>query len=181
MALAPPPSMLSMEEYRANSISGEEGTRAANGEMSSIYGKEKEPIPSGLTTLHDEDLEPITQFLVDRAMNPFVTFVGKLRNLRVKKALCFWKRQPDLDTEVMDTEVMDTDRNVVNARTMTAVARAMLSVMAITSLVAPIAILNAVEQPWLRILIVALFAQAFATSIEFVGTRSVPLYMLIAA
>ncbi|KAF1840534.1 uncharacterized protein K460DRAFT_411117 [Cucurbitaria berberidis CBS 394.84] len=170
MALSDSPSKEYMRKYRSNSGSGKGGTRAANGELMSIYGQENELVPSDLTTLDDEELEPIANFIVDWLMNPFVDYIGT-RFQRFWHKLLYGKMRP----------AEGDDIEAVNARTISAIARAFVSVMAILFLVAPIATLDSIQQPKLRILVMALFGQLFATSAQFMGSRSVPLYMLITA
>lgn len=160
MASSHVPSKMYMDLYRTLLGSNEGVLRAANGELLCDYGQVGDPIPSDMMAMHDDDLEPLTQFLIDRLLNPFFKYIGgPFRHFICKK--------PELKE--------------VNTRTISTVAKAVVCILAILSLATPIGTLNVIEQPTLRIVVMALFAQAFAASVQCMGSRAVPVYMLITA
>ncbi|KAF1946244.1 hypothetical protein EJ02DRAFT_248175 [Clathrospora elynae] len=171
MALAPSPSKVFTRKYRLFNSIGGRSIRAANGEMSSIYGRDGDPIPSNLATADNEDLEPMAQFVNDWLMNPFIDYVG-----RPFQSLCF-----SLPMYEGNRPTTGDGMDVVNARTISAVAEAFVCVVAILVLIAPIATINTIQGQTLRIVVIPLFCFLFAASAQFMGPRSMPLYTLVTA
>ncbi|KAH7399505.1 hypothetical protein BKA66DRAFT_165977 [Pyrenochaeta sp. MPI-SDFR-AT-0127] len=169
MALSDSPSKLYMNKYRVNSGIRQATLRAANGEMLSRYGQENEPVPSNLGTLDAEDLEPTAQFIADWLMEPFLDYVDT-------PARILWSKVPIVGKKYSDS---DLPRKYVGASTISAIARCFVCMMAILSLATPIATLDIVKQPKLRIIVMTLFGQAFAAAAQFMGPRFIPLFSLI--
>ncbi|CAO2656935.1 Nn.00g057380.m01.CDS01 [Neocucurbitaria sp. VM-36] len=170
IALSPSPTQLFMDVYRINSGVGKEGMRAANGEMLSVYGNVGDPVPPNFGTIDRKDLEPIENFIVGWLMNPFINYI-------VAPPQKLWLRlmYPN------KISTMDVGLEKVDGRIISTIARALVCVVAILSLAAPIATLNVVEQTKLRIIIMTLFGQVFAALAQFMGNRSLPYYTLITA
>ena len=172
MASSLSPSKLSLIEYRIHARCNEPGSRAANGEMSSLYGREEEPVPSYLFAIVDEDFEPMAQ-LVATWLLDFVDYViQSLRGLRNKALGCFG---------CLNASPPSDDDMRVGAGTVSAIGKVLVCAVAILSLVAPIVTLNYVENQKMRLVVMTAFAQAFALPAQFMGHRSVPMYTLITA
>lgn len=168
VASAPSPSKRSMDDYRV--ISGCESgrSRAANGESLSLYGKKGAPVPTHLATICAEDFEPVAQAIEEWLMDHFLELVGDPFRSVLSKIPIVGKRVKSTGPTT-----------VVDASVISALARAFMVMIAILCLTAAIFTLEVVKRPKVRILVVALFAQAFALPIQFLGSHSLPLYTLI--
>ncbi|KAJ4372391.1 hypothetical protein N0V83_004165 [Neocucurbitaria cava] len=171
MTLSPSPKQLFMDAYRINGRFGEGSMRAPNGELASIYGRKGEPVPPNLGTLYRPESEPLEDFIVDRLMNPFLKYVGEpFKSLWVKLSMY---RDGD---STMEVGFWDVDARIISA-----IARAIVCVIAILSLAAPIATLNVIKETKLRIVVMTLFGQLFAMLAQFLGSGSLEYYILITA
>lgn len=162
MALAPPPSKRSIDEWRVLSTSNNEKSRAANGDLLASYGARGEPVPDHLATIFDEDFDPITEFIADWLMNPFLELVTAPFRSILPKIPIVGKR----------FQTRDPSRESVDASTMAALAKALLVIVAILCLTAAIFTLEEVKRLKVRILVVALYALVFALPVQYLGPHT---------
>jgi hypothetical protein len=169
MALAPSPSNSSMDAFRTNSRLGTTSGRAANGESLLLYGESGTPAPYYVAALWAEHFDPFEHALVTWLMNPFLEIVYKpFRSFLLKLPMISkWFENKDPNVEIVSTG------------TIFAFAKAFMVVMAILFLTAAIFTLQVVKSPKVRIMTMGLFAQVFALPVQFLGSRSLPLYTLV--
>ncbi|KAF2026515.1 hypothetical protein EK21DRAFT_73997 [Setomelanomma holmii] len=169
MALAPPPSKLGLEAYRAYSGIDHGGRRAANGQLLSRYGGERDPVPSYLAAIDNEDLAPVAQIMTDWVMNPFAEyFIAPLRRGMIKT--------PFLRNLLRN---QDPCVRAVGGNVMEALSKHVVIATAVLCLTAAVITLDAVKSQRLKIMTVALFALVFALPAQYMGSRSLPLFTLI--
>lgn len=169
--MAPPPTTRAMDEHRL-SIGRDAGSEwAVNGVLKSVYGKEGTPVPSHVATIHSEDLDPIAQVVADWLMDPFLDYVSKPFRSVLSKLPLVGKR----------FKRSGSGKKFVSTSAITAIAKVSITMTVIVFLSGAIALLDIVENTKRRILLIMLFAQVFAVSVQFVGSRSIPTYMLIIA
>ena len=171
IASAPSPTKRSMDDYRANSGFDSGRTRAANGRSVLWYGLAGEPVPHQLATIHNDGFDPVAQAIADWLMDPFLELISKPFRSFLRSMPIVGKRfrQRDLNDPVVGA----------GASTISALARAFMVMIAILCMTAAILTLQVVKDPKRRILVLALFGQAFALPIQFLGPQSLPLYTLI--
>jgi hypothetical protein len=169
MALSKSPSKSGMAGYRAHSGSDYGGRRAVNGQLLSRYGKDGDPVPLYLGAIHSEDLDPISHILANWMMNPFLDLVvSPVRRLMLKVPMVrdlLKSKEPDV--------------RAVDASVIRALSKYIVIATAILCLTAAILTLDAVRDSKLRIMTVSLYAMAFALPAQYMGSRSLPLYILI--
>jgi hypothetical protein len=159
-----------MRKYRAYSGAGIGSTRAANGELASMYGYKGDPVPSNLATADNEDLEPMAQFVLVWVVNPINDYVvAPLHHLYNR--LMTRQSRPSSDCGM----------DVANERTVSAIANTLVYVIAILVLIAPIATFNNIEDQSLRIAVMPLFCLLLTASAQLMGPRSMPLFTLVTA
>ena len=158
-----------MDKFRVNSGAKIGVKRAANGDFLSNYGEIGSPAPVEYATIRDDDLEPMDRFVVEWLLNPFVDYIGPPWRWILRHMPIFGKSRLNNKSESESVEL----------RAINAVARALVCVSAVLSLIVPIATLNAIQYPTLRIVVMALYAQAFAITVECLGVRSMPIFTLI--
>jgi hypothetical protein len=169
MTLAPLPSQRSMDAFRIKSGCGTTSGRAANGESLLFYGQIGTPAPYCVATLCADHFEPFEQAITTWLMDPFLeTFWNPFRSF-LSTLPIFCKM----------FENKDTDVEVVGTGTISAFARAFMVAIAILFLTAAIFTLQVVKSPKVRIMTMGLFAQVFALPMQFLGSRSLPLYTLV--
>jgi hypothetical protein len=174
MSLAPSPSKVMMCRYRIVSRIGNGSKRSANGELVSNYGYDGEPIPRNLATADNEDLEPMAQFVYDWLANPINEYlIAPTRRL--------WYNVPVNRRRHPTVDVDGYGMDAANAKFLSAVANAFVYVIAILVLIAPIATFNSIQNQTLRIVAMPLFCLVLVASAQLMGTRSMPLFMLVTA
>ena len=169
IALAPLPTKRSMDEYRifGGCVSGK--ARAANGRSVLWYGRAGEPVPHQLATIHNDGFDAVAQAIADWLMDPFLELITQPFRSLLRKIPIVGKKYRHGNPDVP----------MVGASTIMALARAFMVMIAILCLTAAILTLQVVKDPKMRILVVALYAQAFALPIQFLDPQSLPLYTLI--
>ncbi|KAF1835428.1 hypothetical protein BDW02DRAFT_597308 [Decorospora gaudefroyi] len=174
---SPSPSNVFMRMFRISNRTGpgNDGLRAANGEMTLMYRQEGEPIPFYLMAEDNEDLEPMAQFVMVWLMNPVNDWI-------IAPAQRFWHRMPfyprkRLHGESDDPEAYGVD--VVNSRTLSAVANALVYVIAILILLAPIATFNTIQGQTLRIAIMPFFCLVLVGAAQLMGSSTTPMFTLV--
>lgn len=160
-----------MDKYRVNCNLGEGSERAANGMMLREYGEKGDSVPLHCATICDDDLEPMAKFLADWLMDPFTEYVVEPIRSLVRLESPFTKADTKDDDKIEHVGIP-----VING-----IAKAFVSTLAILSLAIPIGALSVLEKPVLRFVVMTLFGHAFAMSVQFMGARSIPTYMLITA
>jgi hypothetical protein len=170
MATAPSPTKRSLEMYRKIVALK---TRAANGELISLYGKKGDPVPPYLGTICDEDDDddPLERLIINWLMDPFLELITNP----------FRSILPNLPIVGKRFKGTDPEQKLVDHRIVAALAKAVMVMIAILLLTAAILTLNEMQDSRKRILVAALFAQLFALPIQFLGSRALPLYMLVIA
>jgi hypothetical protein len=173
-SMSPPPSKVFMRKYRIVSRVGKGDTRAANGEMASMYGCDGEAIPSNLATADNEDLEPMAQLIYDRLLNPVNSYIIAPVQKLWYSLSCHRRSRLDMDDD-------EYGLDVVSDRILAAVAQAFVYVLAILILIAPIATFNTIEEQTLRIVIMPFFCLVLLASAQLMGSRSMPVFILVTA
>ncbi|KAF2855383.1 hypothetical protein T440DRAFT_474808 [Plenodomus tracheiphilus IPT5] len=171
MATSPTPSLSVLDSFRIRSSVGEQAKRAANGQLLSIYGEFRGPVPPNLTTAYDGVSEPMARLLYERLMDPFIDHVAAPLLSRLRRLGIFSKAQ----------WTQDSILERVDLRIIHGLADIVMSMMAILSLAIPIGILNVIQRPELRIVFMALFSPVYALLAQLMGPRSILLNTLIAA
>jgi hypothetical protein len=166
--MAPSPTERSMEMYR-RIVS--RNPRAANGELILLYGNKGAPVPPHVGTICDEDDDPPVAFIINWLMDPFLELITNP----------FRSILPKLPIIGKSFKGIDPEQKVVDARVVATLAKAAMVMIAILLLTAAILTLNEMQDSRKRILVAALFAQLFALPIQFLGSRALPLYMLVIA
>ncbi|KAH7086871.1 hypothetical protein FB567DRAFT_53436 [Paraphoma chrysanthemicola] len=171
MVLANPPSTSGIAVYRVWSGSDHGGRRAPNGQLLSTYGKEGEPAPTHFASCHNENLDPISEFMANWLMNPFLNFVVS----PVRRVI--------LKVPIVRDMLRSNEPNVpaVDVSVIKALSKHVVSATAVLCLTAAILTLEAIRDPKWRIVIAALFAMVFSVPAQYIGSRSLPFYLLILA
>jgi hypothetical protein len=169
MALTPSPSKDFMDDFRTQSGCESTIIRAANGELLSVYGKKGAPVPDQYATICPEVFDPAENAVANWLMDPLITFIGEPFRSILLKVPIIRKR---FDSTSLNIKLF-------SANTVTALARTAMVMVAILCATAAIFTLDVVKKRQLRILIMALYALAFALPVQFLGPSSFPLYTLI--
>lgn len=170
MALAPSPSVSSMDSFRIWNNCDTKGSRAANGESSSLYGEIGTPVPFNQAAICAEEFDPAEQVIATWLMDPFLEVVcDPFRSIL--------PRLPMVGKRFKNT---DRKTRVVGTSTIMTFTKAFMVVMAILLFTAAIFTLQTVKRPKVRIMTMGMFAQIFALPAQFLGPRSLPLYTLVA-
>jgi hypothetical protein len=169
IALAPSPAKDFMNDFRTHSQYESQSPRAANGELLSSYGKRGAPVPGRCATICSKSPDPAETAVAKWLMNPLITFVAKPFRSILFKVPVIRRR---FDSTSPDIELFRTS-------TVEALARFAMLMVAILCATAAIFTLDVVKKRQLRILIMALYALAFALPIQFLGPSSYPLYTLV--
>lgn len=150
-----------MDLYRVCSPVEHPGMRAANGELASRYGQQKEPVPPNFGVMNHEDLEPMTEFVWKWIANPVNEWlVAPSRKLL--HSLPLYK----------DRKSHQEDKGLFDQRTIQTYANGLMYVLVTLILVAPIAIFNAVESQTTRIVIMPLFGLVLVALAQYMGSKS---------
>jgi hypothetical protein len=170
MAMARSPTKRSLEMYRKIIA---QKARAANGELISLYGKKGDPVPPCLGTICAEDVDddPLVRLIINWLMDPFLELITNPFRSILPNLPIVGRRFKDIDPE----------QKLVDHRIVSALAKAVMVMIAILLLTAAILTLNEMQDSRKRILVAAFFAQLFALPIQFLGSRALPLYMLVIA
>jgi hypothetical protein len=169
MALAPAPLREFMDDFRIESKYDSEIVRAANGELLSCYGSKGEPVPDWCATTGPQNLNPAQHAVRHWLLDPLITFVSTPFRSILLKIPTIQKRSDS------------TKRNikVFSENTVTALADTVMVMVAILCATAAIFTLSAVKKREIRILIMAIYAMAFALPMQLLGPSSLPLYTLV--
>jgi hypothetical protein len=165
-ALAPSPSRDSLDLFRIY-IAGK--PQAPNGCSPQLYGQAGEPVPRHIATISDDDFEPIEKVITKWLMNPFLNLINRPLRTILPKVPFIGKNFENMNVEV----------ELVNANTISVLAKAFMVMIAILCLTAAILTLDVVKNSRVRIAFVAVFAQLLALPMQFLGPRSLPLYTLV--
>ncbi len=157
-----------MDEFRVLSHCAIPLARAANGGPSSIYGKEKDKIPSDVLALIDENFDPMARFVEEWLLDPVLYSIKQL-----------WHRMRDLPSNAKKGGQTKVDTSRVEGGAIRALAGALTCLLACGSLIAPIATLNKLKSQNARFIAAVLFGLVFFTFAQFLGPRSIPQYTLI--
>lgn len=166
-----PPSMLSMDKYRINSLVDKSGMRAANGELASMYGQQGAPIPPNLAAVDDEGLSPMALFIRGWILNPLVDFIA-VPSQDLLMRLPMYRR-------IYQEKGKSSRGRIINSKTISAVANAFVDVLAILILIAPIATFNVVKEQSLRIVIMPLFCLLLTASARLMGSGAMSSYTIV--
>lgn len=114
-------------------------------------------------------LNLIEKFLVRVLLNPFMYFICR----PFRKVVSKIKRGGDSNTLV--------DQKVVNFGTVSVVAKVILCMVANLCLAAAIGTLNSINgsNKADRLVVMTIFGQVVASLVAFLGTESIPIYMMI--
>lgn len=165
----PSPSNLFMNFFRAH-LKGFDGrTNGPNGEDTSIYKPENDPVPFECLPLDNDDLNPVEWLLVLRLMNPFVDFICLPFRYLMNKT----KRGKDSRPLV--------EQNVVDFAVISAVAKVIVCMLANLSLAAAIGTLDRIDstKKTTRIIVMTVVGLVFASLVSLIGSKSIPIYTLI--
>jgi hypothetical protein len=171
MAKARGPTKQSLEVFRKIVA---KKSRAVNGESTLLYGMKGEPVPPYLTTICDDREDPddsVENIIIDWLLDPFLELITNPFRSILPKLPIVGKR----------FEGIDPEQKLVAASTTSALAKAIMVMVAILCLTTTIVVLNEMKDSRNRILVAAVFAQLFALPIQFLSPRTLPLYMLIIA
>jgi hypothetical protein len=169
MALAQAPMKEFMDDFRVDSKYNSEIRRAANGEMLSCYGSKGEPVPEWCATIGPQNLDPAQYAVRHWLLDPLFAFISTpfqsiLLNIpKIRKRSDKAKR----------------DIRVFSENTVTALAGTVMIMVAILCATAAIFTLDVVKKRQIRILIMAIYAMAFALPMQLLGPSSLPLYTLV--
>jgi hypothetical protein len=149
-------------------------SRAPNGESILLYGLKGEPVPPYLTTICDDcenSDDSVEKFIIDWLLDPFLELItNPFRSILLKLPIV-GKR----------FEGIDPEQKLVASSITSALAKAIMVMVAILCLTTAIVVLNEMKDSRKRILVAAVFAQLFALPVQFLSPSALPLYMLIIA
>ncbi|KAH7394216.1 hypothetical protein DE146DRAFT_634124 [Phaeosphaeria sp. MPI-PUGE-AT-0046c] len=169
MSSAPPVSDGSMEDYRNNSNFCNGNVVAANGQSLLLYSNKGTSIPDVYATICDEDFDRIEQAIADWFMEPFLNFVNKPIRSILLKIPGIREMFHHQSADVLD----------VGTGAIAACARSFMVMTAILCATAAIFVLNQVKDQQMRIVVMGLFALAFALPAQHLSSRFMPICILI--
>lgn len=156
-----------MNYFRAHLKAFDGNTRGPNGEDTTIYGPEGTPVPPRFRARDHDDLNPIEWLLIHRLMDPFIQLVCRPIRLLANRLIGKRRRSSDVD------------QKAVNATVISVIARMVVCMLASLSLAAAIGVLDNIGSQKNRIIVMTVFAQVIASSVQFLGQESTPMYLLI--
>jgi hypothetical protein len=169
-AIAPSLSKVSMDEFRSESGCESNGiTRAANGQLLSLYGKMGTPVPGWCATIYRKDFDPAEEVVAKWVMDLLVIFIGRPFSVLLYNIPPIKRR----------FNIESPDIRFFSARAVAVITRIAMVMVAILCATAAIFTLDVVKKRQIRIFIMALYALAFALPVQFLAPSSFPLYTLI--
>jgi hypothetical protein len=169
VALAPLPSKEFMDDFRSQSRYNSEIVRAANGELLSQYGQIKAPVSDQYATVGPQNRDPAQDVVRQWLMDPLITFVSApFRSILLKIPMIRKK-----------CDRTKRDINVFSESSVNALAGTVMVMVAVLCATAAIFTLDVVKKRQVRILIMAIYAMAFALPMQLLGPSSLPLYSLV--
>ena len=161
MSRSPLPSVPFMDLYRIWSGVENQGMRAANGELASRYGQQKQHVPPNFGVMDDEDLEPMAQFVWKWMVNPINEWLIA-PSTKLLDALPMYKNRKSLRE----------DKGLFDERSIQTLANGLMNILVTSILIVPIATFNVVESQTARIVVMPLFCLLLVALAQCMGSKS---------